>query len=376
MEGMNQEPVSLTPLERRLRTLFVLAVFTLLSVFILGLLYAAASPSVQLEDGVPRFVSEPTVLVVLTLAYVAGISMIVLPCTLPALFVVVPLSMGRGVRKGFVVAVLFGAGLTTTLTVYGVFVAALGKIFYLDQITLLMWFVAGVAAYVFGLSELSLLRLRWPSVGLGSSTIAKGGDYFKSYSLGLLLGNAGIGCPNPAFYLLLTYIASTASIGFGGILGATHGVGRAVPLLFFSMLAILGVNATSSVVRNQARVRSWVGWGLVGFATLILPKPLFGHAWWELSIIHGFWNMAVRRTLGVLVAESDKIETMLGDFNVHDPGVIYGPWLLFAMLWSIPIFWKDYNLRKAGWKTVAKLLAIFGSTLVLAYTGETMPHTH
>jgi len=64
----------------------------------------------------------------LAFAYVAGISMIVLPCTLPLVFIIVPFSMGKGFRKGFGMAVLFGLGLAITLAIYGVFVALIGKV--------------------------------------------------------------------------------------------------------------------------------------------------------------------------------------------------------------------------------------------------------
>jgi len=300
--------------------------------------------------------------------------MMALPCTLPALFVVVPLSLREGARKGLAIAALFGAGLTTTLAAYGIAVAWLGKILYLDRATLVMWLVAGVMAYAFGLEELGLLKIRWPSFGI--RTMSKGGEYVRSYSLGVLLGNAGIGCPNPLFYLLLAYIASTASIGLGGILGALHGVGRAIPLLALSALAVVGVNAVGPIARKQATVKTWVGWGLTIFGTLVLPKPLFGHAWWELSAIHELWNLAVAGTLGTLVAESAAIETLLGDVAVHDPWMIYGPWLFLGTLWSLPVTWKDFLDGKAKWKMAVKLIAIWAFSIAMAYTGEAIPHTH
>ncbi|MBI2466547.1 MAG: hypothetical protein HYV62_01795 [Candidatus Rokubacteria bacterium] len=214
---MKQAASSSESAERRFRVLLVMTGLGLFSAFVVGLAALATSP---LE------------VASLTLAYTSGLSMIILPCTLPAVFVIVPLSLGRTARRGFAMALLFGLGLTLTITAYGVAVAYLGKVLYLDTVTLLMWLVAAVAAYVFGLSELGLIPWRPPSYGGAlPGAIQRRGDYLAAFGMGLLLGNAGIGCPNPAFYALLTYIAGSGSAETGAVYGFVHGVGRATPLL-------------------------------------------------------------------------------------------------------------------------------------------------
>src|SRR3989344_5092520 len=59
-------------------------------------------------------------------SFAAGISMIVLPCTLPLAFVIVPLSMGKGVVKGLGIAISFGLGVALMLSLYGVIAAIVG----------------------------------------------------------------------------------------------------------------------------------------------------------------------------------------------------------------------------------------------------------
>ena len=305
----------------------------LFSGFIIGLFVLATSP---LE------------VVSLALAYTSGLSMIVLPCTLPAVLVIVPLSLSRGYRRGFTMALLFGLGLTITIALYGVAVAYLGKILYLDQTTLLMWLVAGIAAYIFGLSELGLIRWSLPAyAGPLPGTIQRQGDYLKAFGMGLLLGNAGIGCPNPAFYVLLTYIAGSGSLTTGASLGLIHGIGRATPLLALSILAILGVNATGWLLAKRERIQQAVGWGLIGWAAFVIPKGyLFGHAYWEESVFHKVWNMLVHATFGVNVAESSEVERILGDMMVHNPWLLYGPWAFMALLVAIPMLWNYYQQLK------------------------------
>ena len=320
--------------ERKFKVFLIIIGFLLFSVFVIGLFALATSPL--------KVVS-------LTLAYTSGLSMIVLPCTLPAVLVIVPLSLGRGYRRGFTMAILFGLGLTITITTYGVAMAYLGKILYLDQATLIMWLVAGIAAYVFGLSELGLLHWNVPSyAGPLPGTIQQRGDYLKALGMGLLLGNAGIGCPNPAFYVLLTYIAGSGSLITGASLGLIHGIGRATPLVALSILAILGVNATGLVLAERERIQGAIGWGLVGWAALVIPKGyLFGHAFWEESVFHKIWNGLVHSTLGAKIAESVEVERALGDIAVHDPWLLYGPWAFMALLVALPLLWHYYNQLKA-----------------------------
>lgn len=318
----------------KIKIIFVSIAFTLLSLTIIGLFSLATSPSLTAS---------------LTLAYTAGVSMILLPCTLPALLVIVPLSMGKGYKNGFLIALSFSIGMSITLTSYGVAMAALGKILYLDQVTLLMWLIAGLAAYLFGLSELGLISYKGPAYSgpLPSFVAGSPADYSGAFLIGILLGNAGIGCPNPAFYTLLTYIAGIGNIITGGVIGLIHGIGRATPLLAISILAIWGVNSIGWILEKKEALQQWVGWGLIGLASLILPKPLFGHAWWEESVFHKLWNKIVMASLGEQIAESAAVEKELGDLPVHDPLLLYGPWIFLAMLIVIPILW---GYAKYLWK--------------------------
>ena len=319
--------------ESKFRIFLVITGFLLFSVFVIGLFVLATSPLEVLS---------------LTLAYTSGLSMIVLPCTLPAVLVIVPLSLGRGYRHGFTMALLFGLGLTITIALYGLAVASLGKILYLDQATLIMWLLAGIAAYLFGLSELGLLGWTLPAyAGPLPGSTQQQGDYLKAFGMGLLLGNAGIGCPNPAFYVLLTYIAGSGSLITGASLGLIHGIGRATPLLALSILAILGVNATSWLLAKRERIQAAIGWGLVGWAALVIPKGyLFGHAFWEESVFHKVWNGLVHSTLGANIAESAEVERILGDMAVHDPWLLYGPWAFMALLVAIPVLSSYYRQLK------------------------------
>lgn len=236
---------TLTDAEKRTRVFFVSSAFVLLSIIIIALVYLATGT---------------TTAATATLSFAGGVSNIFLPCTLPLAFVIVPMSMGQGYRKGLTMAVPFGLGLTITLGSYGVATAVLGNYLGLDQATRIMYVIAGIAALLFGLSELKLISLSLPAYTRTPKFIEERSDYLKVFFLGLFLGNAGVGCPNPITYVLLVYVASTGSLWDGFWLMGINGVGRALPLIFLSVLGILGVNALPGLLKRKiTSTRSWAG---------------------------------------------------------------------------------------------------------------------
>ena len=285
----------------------------------------------------------------LTLAYVAGLSMIFLPCTLPLVFVVVPLSTVKGYKKGLFITLLFGLGITVTLTIYGIIVALVGDYFGLDNFSRGMFFIAGLFAYVFGLTELKLLILKLPELPL-PQFVQNQKDYSKAFFMGLLLGNAGVGCTNPAFYVLLVYIATTANVISGASLGFVHGLGRATPLIFISILAILGVNMSSWVANKRVSIDRVMGWSLLIVGVFIFSLGFFGMNWWEESFIHIGWNDIAEKISPRLAETTAAAEFFKIDVK---PSIIErywssAPWYIMLSFLLIPFIW--YKCRKKNEK--------------------------
>jgi cytochrome c-type biogenesis protein len=160
-----------------------------------------------------------------------------------------------------------------------------------------MFLIAGVAAFLFGLSQLKLFELRLPAYSGTPKFIQNRGDYSKSFFMGLLLGNAGVGCPNPMFYWLLIYVASTGSAEVGASLGLVHGVGRAIPLILLSVLAVIGINATKGITSSRENIEKITGWMLIVIgAFLIIQGIPGGHEWYESTFVHIGWNNIVSMT--------------------------------------------------------------------------------
>ena len=146
-------------------------------------------------------------------------------------------------------ALLFGAGLTLTFTLYGMALGWLGAFVALYRIISWMLIFGGAAAFIFGLSELNLIKFKLPfKPTILPASLQGKNDYIRSFFLGFFLGNAGVGCPNPAFYVIFGYVATLGIPTVGASLGALHGLGRMVPLLFLVGLAILGINAMNKYI--------------------------------------------------------------------------------------------------------------------------------
>ena len=306
----------------------VLTSFVLFSLIFVGLVFSLEISGVEGQE-------HTSYLSWLVIAYVAGLSMIVLPCTLPLVFIIVPLSMGKGYKKGISMALLFSLGLVITITAYGVGIATIGQSASLDQVSTVMFLIAGVAAFVFGLSQLKIISLKLPSYSGTPKFIQKRGEYAKSFFMGLLLGNAGVGCPNPLFYWLLIYIAGTGSLEIGASVGVVHGVGRAIPLILMSVLAVLGINATKSLTVKRESIERASGWMLIVIGAFLIINGLpEGHEWYEETFIHQGWNMLIEMT--PIPAEFEMDEHDHGHDDVENFKSFYT--VLFAALILSPIF--------------------------------------
>lgn len=289
------------------------------------------------------------------LSFAAGLSMIFLPCTLPLAFIIVPLA-AKETRpgKGLGIAIAFGLGLSVTLALYGIVTAFLGGYFGLDQFTRAMFVVAGAMALIFALTELNLLRIPLPVFTHRIPAWTQG--YGKSFLLGLFLGNAGIGCPNPAFYVLLTYIASTGSALTGGWLGLVHGLGRATPLIFLVILTLIGMKSIQWMGKVSGKIHIWMGAGLVIAGAFILTYGLFGMHWWEDSIFHASWNRFIYN-IAPNLAETPGHPVAQGVFEASSA---VGWWSL-VIFTLIPLLWYKFKYRVQSakfWITTALLLIL------------------
>lgn len=332
------------------RTTFVALAFTFLSLIVFGLFwFFFIGPATPVGFGWYLF------------SFAAGLTMIVLPCTLPLAFVIVPLSLGKGAAKGLGIAIAFGLGVAITLSFYGVIAAVVGEVAIgtigapLETVKNWLYFVAGIFAYIFALGEIGLVKFRMPSYsGAAPAFIQRQSDYFKVMLLGLFLGNIGVGCPHPATPVLLTRIAASGDAFYGWSLFFVHAIGRILPLLLLALLAIMGVNALQWLVSRKDKIERATGWGMVFVAGFILVLGLFTHDWWVFSGQHALFEEITQEelVLGIIVERLDLgppphthgPEELIGKTGLLGLPLALGSWVL-VLLWIIPLWWY-YWIKK------------------------------
>lgn len=323
---------SLSDSQKRVRLILVALAFILFSIILIGLFWLSNTTKDQAGW--------------LAFSYATGLSMIVLPCTLPLAFVIVPLAMGKDPKKGLSIAFAFALGVTITLSMYGALIAKLGEVVGLDRAKDTMYLIAGVFAVVFGLGELGLIKLRVPTYsGAFPSFIQNRKDAFKGLLLGLLLGNVGLGCPNPAFYVLLSHIATVGSMTTGWFLTFIHAIGRVTPLMFLAILAALGVDALTVLMKRREALTRATAWGVVGVGAFILTFGLLGHDWYVYSGIHSLLELVTQEATFVTnyanqfggIAHSHEIPT--------GKWLPFGNWLMVTLI-AIPMLWTAFRKKK------------------------------
>lgn len=345
----NQKPVEINiggetipqePAHKFNKPAFLLVIAAMIAVFGIGLNWV--------------FRVIPTEASFLLFSYAVGLTMIFLPCTLPLAFVIVPLSMGKAPKKGVGIALSFSLGVIVTLSLYGAAIGMLGNALGVDKLELgknILYAVAGILGIFFALGELGFTKFRMPTYsGGGPGFIQRQGDFVKPFLLGLFLGNVGVGCPNPLFNaVILPQIVLEASAFKGFVIMFIHALGRVTPLLILAFLAILGVNATSFLVRHKEKVAAGTAWGMIFVGGFLFMIGAFGHDGYLYSGIHTFLEKltqeeAITNILGEKIATlGHSHESPEGDY------LAYAPWAM-VMLWIIPLWWW-YFRNKSQSKT-------------------------
>ncbi len=347
---MSQEtPVSIGMQDVKLRSILIFSTVGVLASIIFGLLYLFVIAPSAPGSSIGWFL----------FAFGTGITMIVMPCTLPLAFVIVPLSMGKGVAKGLGIALAFGIGVAVTQSMYGVIAALIGGIAIdalgapLESVKNWVYLIAGIFALLFALGEIGLLKVRMPTyTGAAPAFIQRRPDITKAFLLGLFLGNIGVGCPHPATPLMLIEVATSGDVLYGWLMFLTHAIGRILPLLLLAFLGILGVNGLNWLMTRKEAVERATGWAMVFVAGFILTLGLFTHDWWVNSGIHSalekvtnesYFNERFNDMLNTAVAHVHGLEEGPGMFGLP---LWLGNWFLVAV-WLIPMWWWWSKKRRS-----------------------------
>jgi cytochrome c-type biogenesis protein len=268
----------------------------------------------------------------LLLAYIGGMAMLLTPCRFPVVLGIVPLCKRGGRTRGLVLALLFGLGLTITQTAWGIAIAALGDLFGLREIARYLSLMGGVAAYMFGLWMLALVRFPMPaSAPRFPGAIVSRSEHVNALGMGLLLGNTGLCCPDPVFLSIVPFIAARGELATGAMLAAAYGLGRATPLVAIVLLARTGVDALQIVIRHKQRLDQALAWALIAVGTF----TVYGYSGISHEVVFTT-SMMVAPVLAYHVKQSSPLYRVAAWTVVTGAGTVVGMRLMYVVLVNLP----------------------------------------
>lgn len=276
----------------------------------------------------------------LTLSYVAGLSMIFLPCTLPLAFAIAPAAMQERIRNGILMALSFGAGVVITFGVYGIAFVYTGGINGLLTANAAAGILGGGLAYALGIYGLAGIKI--PETGITLPGFQER-DYLKMFFIGFLFANFDPCCMNPIFYAVIWHITDIANIFTGLTVMAVYGTGKATPIIFLAMvLGILGIK--KSGIKKSRSTKKTTDWVLVFVGAFLLTLGGPFHGWYTGNEFHRAWDE-------VIIALSDgkigEVETVNHAMHETAPQWL-GPYVFIFLLALPVIFHFTYGREKAS----------------------------
>src|SRR3989338_8319284 len=232
-------------------------------------------------------------------------------------------------------ALAFGLGVTITLSFYGALIGLLGQLLGIHQVETaknILYAVAGFLAILFALGELGLIKFQSPTYGGGvPQFVLKQKDLLKALLLGLFLGNVGVGCPNPLFNaVIIPQIVATGSPFQGLVIMLVQALGRITPLFILAFLAILGINATSFLVKHKEKVTQVTAWttlfvsifaiiiAIVGF---LLPHMFTAH-WSEKATDRHDEEMNTVQNINATTSDFHSVLSSQSEIQASKPFVL------------------------------------------------------
>lgn len=239
----------------------------------------------RLQEATVGTTNVTTLSIGVALAFVSGVTMIFTPCGMPLVFTLNSMAReGREHERSWLPPfLLFTAGITLVMAVWGLVVGAAGRgvvSFLADPsrrfaLTEVLYSLLGLLALLMALWEFGWVRLPRLALPRGiPRRIAGLRPFSRSLAMGAALGGGfGVGCPFPTYQAVLAWAALTGNPLYGAAVLASNALGRAAPLLVAGALAYRGTDQRAIsrwLLSNSARAKLISGTGLAVFAGLML----------------------------------------------------------------------------------------------------------
>lgn len=184
--------------------------------------------------------------------FLGGVTTAANPCSLASVPVLIGLVGGHGAvagwRRGLLYSFTFVAGLATSFSVMALAAVSAGTVF---GSTSPVWpWILAVVCFVAASQFWDLWHLNLPS-WLGRYRPGRGG-LLAAFGMGLLFGVISAPCAAPVLVLVLTYVASEASLAYGLLLLWIYAVGHCALVV----VAGTSVGAVKRLIASERYARA------------------------------------------------------------------------------------------------------------------------
>lgn len=201
------------------------------------------------------------------LVFLGGVITSISPCILSMIPVLIGFIGGYGQIskfKGFTLSLAFVVGMSTTFAALGLLAASLGMVF--GQIGSVWYYILSAVAIIMGLNLLGVIEFNFPQLQVVAPKI-KG--TVGAFLVGLIFGLVASPCATPVLAVILAFVATKGSLGYGSGLLFTYGLGHGLPLLIIGTFTAM-VKEISKVQRYTHYITQFSGALLVGIGLYLL----------------------------------------------------------------------------------------------------------
>ncbi|RKZ30990.1 cytochrome c biogenesis protein CcdA [bacterium] len=164
------------------------------------------------------------------MVFIGGLMTAANPCVIAS----IPLVMGfiggtkekAGIRRAFVLSLMFAFGLAVMFTIMGVVASLAGRLF--GDVGGYWKYIIAAVCLVMGLHLLGVFKFTIPAP---SFIKPKVGGIITAFFLGLMFGLVSAPCAAPILILILTFIASKGNIIYGVSLLLTYSLAHCILIL-------------------------------------------------------------------------------------------------------------------------------------------------